>query len=61
MYHERKKINGILHWRGKPNGDWIPFTQEQLTTIIEQKQQTIKRIDSMLESFEKMLGNMILK
>lgn len=23
MYHEQKIINGILHWRGTPNGEWI--------------------------------------
>jgi len=31
MYHEEKIINGVLCWRGDPNGEWTPFTPEQLT------------------------------
>jgi hypothetical protein len=31
MYHEEKIINGILHWRNTPNGEWIAYTAEQLS------------------------------
>lgn len=31
MYHEEKVINGVLSWRGTPNGTWIQYTPEQLT------------------------------
>ena len=31
MYYEELIINGVLHWRSTPNGDWIPKSLEQLT------------------------------
>lgn len=31
MYHDEKLINGVLHWRGTPNGKWIIYTLEQLS------------------------------
>lgn len=31
MYYDEEVINGILCHRGTPNGEWIPFTPEQLT------------------------------
>lgn len=32
MYYEEKIINDVLCHRGTPDGDWRPFTAEQLTT-----------------------------
>lgn len=31
MYHDEKLTNGILHWRGTPTGEWMPFTLKQLS------------------------------
>ena len=31
MYYEEKIINGILHHRGSPDGEWIMFTIEDLS------------------------------
>jgi hypothetical protein len=31
MFHEEKIIKGILHWRSIPNGEWTPYTAEQMT------------------------------
>jgi hypothetical protein len=31
MYHDEKIINGILHWRGTPTGEWTAYTLEQMT------------------------------
>jgi hypothetical protein len=31
MYYDEEVINGILCHRGTPDGEWIPFTPEQLT------------------------------
>ena len=31
MYYAEKVIDGILCHRGTPDGDWVPFTLEQLT------------------------------
>ncbi len=34
MYHEEKVINGVLHYRSKPRGEFIAYTAEQLTNQI---------------------------
>lgn len=40
MYHEEQVIDGILHWRGTPNGQWYPYTAQQLTErIVAEKPQ----------------------
>ena len=31
MYHEEKVFDGILYWRGTPDGKWTPFSLMQLT------------------------------
>jgi len=31
MYYEEKIVDGILCYRETPDGEWIPFTVEQLT------------------------------
>lgn len=31
MYHEEKIIDGKLHWRSTPDGEWVCYTQEQIT------------------------------
>lgn len=31
MYYEEEVIDNILHWRGTPDGEWIPKTLEELT------------------------------
>jgi hypothetical protein len=35
MYYEEKVIDGILHQRGLPGGEWIPFSAQGLTAIVE--------------------------
>ena len=37
MYYEEVVINGVLCHRGTPDGEWIPFTAEQLTAKLEAK------------------------
>lgn len=34
MYYEEKVIDGILHLRGMPNGEWEPMSPEQLTALV---------------------------
>jgi len=31
MYYEEKIVDGILCYRGTPDGEWIPFTLEELS------------------------------
>ena len=33
MYHEEKVIDGVLCWRGTPDGEWQQYTLEQLTAM----------------------------
>ena len=35
MFHQEKVIDGVLHWRGTPDGEFKRYTDEQLTVIIE--------------------------
>jgi len=34
MYHEEKVINGVLCWRGTPDGEWQQYTAEALTIAL---------------------------
>lgn len=34
MYHEEKVINGVLCWRGTPDGEWQQYTPEALTVAL---------------------------
>ena len=34
MYHEEKVINGVLCWRGTPDGEWQKYTPEALTIAL---------------------------
>jgi hypothetical protein len=37
MIYEEEVIDGILHWRSLPKGDWIEFTKEGLTYELEKE------------------------
>lgn len=34
MFYEETVIDGVLHWRGTPTGEWIAKTAQQLTEIL---------------------------
>ena len=34
MYYEEAIINGVLHWRGTPDGELVAKTAEQLTEAL---------------------------
>jgi len=34
MYHEEKIIDGVLCWRGTPDGEWTQKTAKQLTDML---------------------------
>ena len=33
MYYEEKVINGVLHCRSTPNGEWMPATSAHATVV----------------------------
>lgn len=42
MYYEEKLIDGVLHWRGTPDGEWQPMSKERLTALVlELRQQRV--------------------
>jgi hypothetical protein len=34
MYHEERVIDGILNWRGTPDGEFKPYGQRELTRLL---------------------------
>ena len=34
MYYEEQVIDGVLHWRGTPVGDWRPMSAERVTAAL---------------------------
>lgn len=34
MFYEEKIIDGVLHWRVTPDGEWIQFTVQELTRLL---------------------------
>lgn len=45
MYYDEQIINGVLHWRGTPNGEWIPKNLHQLTERIVELEARIKLLE----------------
>ena len=41
MYFEEKVINGVLHARNTPDGEWIPLSPELLTTLLEAERRVV--------------------
>ena len=51
MYYEEKMINGLWCWRDDPDGEWIPFTQEQLSRLVESLNEKIRRLNRSLREY----------
>lgn len=34
MYYAEKVIDGVLHYKTTPRGQWIPYTQEELSQMV---------------------------
>lgn len=54
MYYEEKVIDGVLCWRGRPDGEWTQYTPEELTTALISERAIA---DSISESFTRHLKN----
>ena len=44
MFYQEEIISGILCWRGTPQGDWVEFTQVQLTEKIVKLKEKIAHL-----------------
>ena len=49
MYHEEKIIDGVLHWRNHPHGDFHPYTAEELTMRLTVAKRDLQEIKAKLE------------
>ena len=49
MYEEESIIDGVLHWRGSPNGEWEPRTLKQLTDRTQSLERLLKRCRDVME------------
>ena len=39
MYHEEIIIDGVLNWRGTPDGEFQPYTAKQLSSLVQTHKQ----------------------
>lgn len=57
MYYEEKVVNGVLCWRGSPDGEWHPISQTELTmrlvTSTESAYQLLEVCESVVAEHEK--------
>ena len=57
MYHEEKVINGVLCWRGTPDGEWQQYTAEALTIALVSERERSKDLERLAlkanEKFER--------
>lgn len=36
MYHEERIVDGVLSWRGTPDGEWQEYSKVELTSFLDQ-------------------------
>lgn len=48
MYYEEKMINGIMHWRGRKDGEFQPYTLEELSRRYENLSEELKEVKANL-------------
>lgn len=53
MYFEQKVIDEKLHWRNQPEGDFTPYTLEQLTERVLQLQKYVSAIQETVLTLNK--------
>lgn len=46
MYHEEQVINGVLCWRGTPDGEWTQYTIEALTIALTAERTRAKELET---------------
>lgn len=49
MYYEEQVINGVLCWRGSPDGGWEPKTLQQLTEMVLEARRTRQTVEQVYE------------
>jgi len=54
MFYQEKVINGVLSYRSDPDGNWTPFTQEELTNTIEALTEELGKLSFRLLRIERL-------
>lgn len=49
MYFEQKVVNGVLCHRSTPDGEWIPYSSEDLTGMLQNYHNIRTRIMEILD------------
>jgi hypothetical protein len=57
MYHEEKVINGVLCWRGTPDGEWQQYTAEALTVALTAERGRAKDLEALALKASSMIEN----
>jgi hypothetical protein len=42
MYYKEEVINGVLCWRHRPDGEWIPMDSKAMTARIQRLEKELK-------------------
>ena len=58
MYYEEKIINGVLHTRTNPYGEWCECSKEGLTERLIELRATISKLENKMESNEDLLRSL---
>lgn len=48
MFYEEKLIDGIMHYRTDPDGEWIPYTLTELSRRYDDKNKILRGIAKLL-------------
>jgi hypothetical protein len=53
MYREEKIINGVLHWRSTPNGEWHKYSDSALTDRVSELAAMKARVEQAVKEDER--------
>ena len=59
MHYEEKVIDGVLHWRGTPNGKWQKCTDGQITAKYEELKDALHRERQRSDSLEAVVKDVL--
>lgn len=45
MYHEEKMIDGVLYWRGMPDGEFVSYGIKALSAKILELQEEVTQLE----------------
>lgn len=49
MYYKEQIVDGVLCWKGTPDGEWTPMSPEKMTRKIMQLKIEVEMLKSKLE------------